>query len=166
MDTVAYNFKNMERVNQSSYPKSVYALMIILMMAGNVYLFPFYRSLDMGEILLFICLPYFLAKLSQKTVQRQDGIIFLFLWYAIIISFAMNSVLGGSLMSPIIRLSRDFFYYFIIFFLGIHFFDFKIFKKMLVAFLFDIKCLCYLTGCSLCTIRVFYSRIFNEYLCE
>lgn len=115
-------------------PNRVFSFLVIIMMLGNVYLFPFFKSLDMGEVLVMTFIPYFLIKTDRLTISKEYSLIYLFIIYSLLTTMAMCALLDGDIGTPLVRMIRDFFYYFVIFFLGTHFFDMKSFKKILVYF--------------------------------
>ena len=112
----------------------IFSFLVVIMMLGSVYIFPFFKSLDMGEALVMLFIPYFLIKMNSLTISKKYSLIYLFIIYSFLITISMCIFLNGGIGSPLVRMIRDFFYYFVIFFLGIHFFDIKSFKKLLIYF--------------------------------
>lgn len=116
------------------FPNRLFSFLAIIMMLGNVYLFPLYKSIDMGEVLVMLFIPYFLVKMDSITISKKYSLIYLFVVYSLFVTILMCSLFNGDMISPLVRMVRDFFYYFVIFFLGMHFFDMNSFKKYLVRF--------------------------------
>ncbi len=125
---------NLESQYECSKTKEVFSYLIVFMMLGNVYLFPLFTSLDLGEILLIIFIPYFLIHIKKITLNRRFSLIYLFLGYSLFITLAMVVFLNGNVSNVFSRMVRDLFYYFIVFFLGYHLFDLRTFKKAVVLF--------------------------------
>lgn len=115
-------------------PNRIFSYLVVIMMLGNVYLFPLFRSLDMGEIILIVFIPYFVVNMRTFSIKREYSLIYLFVCYSLLVTMIMSVLLNGNMSDPIVRMLRDFFYYFVIFYLGFHFFDMKSFKKILVRF--------------------------------
>lgn len=115
-------------------PNRIFSYLIVLMMLGNVYLFPFFKSLDMGEIIMMIFIPYFVLNMNSFSIKREYSLIYVFVGYSLIVTLFMSVVLNGNISDPIVRMIRDFFYYVVIFLLGTHFFDMNTFKKVLIRF--------------------------------
>ena len=112
----------------------IFSYLVVIMMLGNVYLFPFFKSLDMGEVMLIAFIPFFVMKMRNTTIKREYSLIYMFVCYSLLVTMIMSVLLDGSMSNPAVRMIRDFFYYFVIFFLGVHFFDMRSFKKILVRF--------------------------------
>lgn len=115
-------------------PNKIFSYLVVIMMLGNVYLFPFFESLDMGEIMLIVFVPYFIVNMRSFSIKREYSLIYLFISYSLLVTMITSVLLNGNVGDPVVRMIRDFFYYFVIFFLGSHFFDMKSFKKILVLF--------------------------------
>lgn len=115
-------------------PNRVFSYLVVIMMLGNVYLFPLFKSLDMGEIIMMVFIPYFVLNMSSFSIKREYSLIYVFVGYSLLVTLFMSVVLNGNISDSIVRMIRDFFYYFVIFFLGTHFFDMYTFKKVLVRF--------------------------------
>ena len=109
-------------------PNRIFSYLVVIMMLGNVYLFPFFKSLDMGEIIMMVFIPYFVLNMSSFSIKREYSLIYVFVVYSLLV------VLNVNISDPTVRMIRDFFYYFVIFFLGTHFFDMSTFKKALIRF--------------------------------
>lgn len=123
-----YENTHLKRINK------IFSYLVVIMMLGNVYLFPLFKSLDMGEVLVLLFIPYFLINLKLFTIRKRFTLIYIFIFYSFIISLLMCFKLNGNMSDPMIRIIRDFFYYFIILFLGYHFFDMVTFKKAIIVF--------------------------------
>lgn len=115
-------------------PNRIFSYLVVIMMLGNVYLFPFFKSLDMGEIIMMVFIPYFVLNMSSFSIKREYSLIYVFVVYSLLVTLFMSVVLNVNISDPTVRMIRDFFYYFVIFFLGTHFFDMSTFKKVLIRF--------------------------------
>lgn len=118
----------------SPRPNRIFSYLIVIMMLGSVYLFPFFKSLDMGEVMVMAFIPYFVMNMRSFTIKREYTLIYVFVCYSLLVTMLMSVLLNGSMIDPTVRMIRDFFYYFVIFFLGSHFFDMRSFKKAIVYF--------------------------------
>ena len=105
------------------------------MVFGNVYSFPLIHELGMGEVVLLLFTPYFIMK-ARKTLTLSKGIsgFVLYMVYGLLITLIMSANFQVGAGSIFIRLARDFFYYFIVLFLGTKFFDKEQFFKWLIRF--------------------------------
>ena len=115
-------YNNQKRLICDSRPNKVFSYLVVIMMIGNVYLFPFFKAIDMGEVMIILFIPYFLMSINSLSIKREYNLIYIFVGYSLIVTMLMCALLNGDISSPIVRLTRDFFYYFVIFFLGTHFF--------------------------------------------
>ena len=52
-------------------PNKIFSYLVVIMMLGNVYLFPFFESLDMGEIMLIVFVPYFIVNMRSFSIKRE-----------------------------------------------------------------------------------------------
>lgn len=127
-------YNNQKRLICDSRPNKVFSYLVVIMMIGNVYLFPFFKAIDMGEVMIILFIPYFLMSINSLSIKREYNLIYIFVGYSLIVTMLMCALLNGDISSPIVRLTRDFFYYFVIFFLGTHFFSMKYFRKALIYF--------------------------------
>ena len=59
----------------SPRPNRIFSYLIVIMMLGNVYLFPFFKSLDMGEVMVMAFIPYFVMNMRSFTIKREYTLI-------------------------------------------------------------------------------------------
>ncbi|SEH64574.1 hypothetical protein SAMN02910265_01900 [Ruminococcus flavefaciens] len=115
--------------------KAVFSFSIVLMIWANVYTFVPFPALGCGEVFLIVISFYLIIMLNNKIklFSKNNGILF-FMIYGFITTLVMISMFDASIPKVAIRMARDFFYYFIIIFLGANLFDITIFKKWCVWF--------------------------------
>lgn len=118
----------------SSKASNRFSLLIVLMMLGNVYLFPLFKSIDMGELLILLWMPYFLMCNRKPAITKEYKFLYVFISYSVMITLFMCFLISGDIGDPLARLLRDLFYYLIIIYLGYQYFDYYSFKKYLVLF--------------------------------
>lgn len=114
-------------------PKKVFNLLIILMMIGNVYTFPFFRSLSWGEVILLLFFPYFILNIGSLKIVRI-GSILAFVLYALLSTLLFAAVSFGDVQAPLVRILREAFYYVLIFYCGYYLFDYAKFSQGVIIF--------------------------------
>ena len=125
-------------INNSILPtkeKKLFTFLVIFLMFGNVYVFPLVPVLGMGEFVFILFIPYFLFRMKKSfTAHSRNKGFLLFMLYGFVISLIMSVFFQAGIIKVFSRLIRDFFYFFIIFFLGNRFFSKETFFKLLVIF--------------------------------
>ena len=115
--------------------KKWFSFLAVFMMLGNVYVFPPLPVLAWGEIILIIFIPYFITKLKGKLIiSKNECSILLFALYGFILTIVMGAVMQAEVTNIATRIARDFFYYFIIIFLGTKILDKDLFFRLLNIF--------------------------------
>lgn len=115
--------------------KRIFSILSVFMMFGNVYIFPLIPVLGWGEVLFLVFMPYFVIKArSIFVISQTEFMLVVFMIYGLLITLFAGAYFQTSLVSIITRLARDFFYYFIIVFLGTKLLDKTIFFELVNLF--------------------------------
>ena len=125
-------------ITNTSFPtkeERLFSFLAVFLMFGNVYVFPLVPVLGMGEVFFILFIPYFLVKIHNSfTVETNNRGFILFMIYGFIITLIMGIVFRADYYKICTRLLRDFFYYFLIFYLGSKLFCKETFFKWLIIF--------------------------------
>lgn len=119
------------KMNHSS---KFFSALLVVSMAIDVYLVPFFPSLSFGELIVIIVGSFLLIKKGYVSRTCAFPALWLFIIYSIIISVLNMLIIENSLIDISLRLLRDGTYWFIILFFCRSLIDFKTFIKWVLIF--------------------------------
>lgn len=126
----------MEKQEFSEKDKKIYSFFIVfIFMIGNVYKFPYLNVLGIGEVCCILYIIYLF--LVKKIIFKKNIInkwVILFIGYSMTTTLINIVIYNFNANDSVIRMIRDAFYYFLIFYIGTKLYDIDCFKNMIIIF--------------------------------
>ena len=124
---------------QNDFERKVFTFLVVFMMLGNVYRFPGFSQLGLGEVLFLFFIPLYCRKNLDVSVNRFFLGFFIYLGYLALVSLFMLNNFNAP-MDKLFSLARVAFYWILIFCFGKNLFRFDYFKKFLSFFTIALSC--------------------------